>query len=169
MSKLAAHEIPETGDYLAIDHVAIAVAELEPAIKFYCETLGFQLVERRHIKGAKTGMLSAELEHGGIKFVLVQGTEPGSQVSKLVENFGPGVAHIAFAVNDVDMSAKTLQQRGMAFDTPLIEGPGLTQIFTTRDPNSGLSFELINRSGEQSFAEENIQKLFDSLENSGKF
>jgi 4-hydroxyphenylpyruvate dioxygenase-like putative hemolysin len=164
-----ANESPAVCDYLAIDHIAIAVADLEPAIAFYCGTLGFQLMERRHIKGVATGMLSAELEHGGIKFVLCQGTEPGSQVSQLVENFGPGVAHVAFAVSDVGRSAEALKARGMAFDTPLIEGPGLAQIFTARDPNSGLSFELINRSGEEAFAAENIQKLFDALETSGKF
>lgn len=159
----------EAPNYLAIDHIAIAVTEIEPAIDFYCDTLGFRLMERRHIKGAKSGMLSAELEHGGIKFVLVQGTEPESQVSKLVENFGSGVAHIAFEVNDVRESALALKRKGMEFDTSVIEGPGLTQIFTSRDNNSGISFELINRTGETSFAEGNIQQLFDALESADKF
>src|SRR5690348_1361554 len=84
--------------YLKIDHIAFAVRDLEEGIRFFTEMLGFELIQRRTITGKKTGMISAELEHGPIKFVLCQGTEPESQVSKLIENYGPGVGHIALAV-----------------------------------------------------------------------
>lgn len=57
----------------------------------------------------------------------------------------------------------------MRFDTSVIEGPGLTQAFTSRDANTGLSFELIKRSGEQGFVDDNIQVLFDQLEQSGSY
>src|ERR1700743_3121244 len=86
--------------YRAIDHIAIAVVDLESAVQFYSEVLGFRLVRRLHINGKKTGMRSAEMEYEGLKFVLCQGTEPESQVSRLVSNFGPGVAHIALQVDD---------------------------------------------------------------------
>jgi methylmalonyl-CoA/ethylmalonyl-CoA epimerase len=152
-----------------IDHIAIAVKDLNQAVIFYSKVLGFTLMGRRTIVGVRTGMISAEMEHNGIKFVLCQGTEPESQVSKLVENFGAGVAHIAFRVNDVERAAQVLRDQGMQFDTTVIRGTGLTQVFSTRDPNSGLSFEFIERRGEMGFREENIQQLFDQLENSGAF
>ncbi len=58
----------------------------------------------------------------------------------LIENFGPGVAHIALAVDDVEATSTELKKRGMAFDTNIIRGPGLIQLFSSRDMNSGMSF-----------------------------
>jgi methylmalonyl-CoA/ethylmalonyl-CoA epimerase len=155
--------------YRAIDHIALAVIDLEAAVHLFTVMLGFTLIRRRHTKGAKTGMYSAELENGSMKFVLCQGTEPESQVSRLVSEYGPGVAHIALEVDDVTKTVDELGARGMRFDTSVIEGPGLTQAFTARDANTGLSFELIKRSGEQGFVDGNIQALFDQLEQSNSY
>lgn len=155
--------------FCGIDHIAIAVRELEPAIAYFTDALGFTLVRRLTITGRRTGMRSAEMEKSGIKFVLCQGTEEASQVSQLIANFGPGVAHIALAVDDVQSTYEELRQRGMEFDTGVIEGPGLKQTFSSRDNNSGLSFEFIERGAEQGFLEENVQKLFEQLEESGAY
>jgi len=155
--------------YKHIDHIAIAVKELDAAIVFFSEILGFRLIRRLSVTGRRTGMISAEMEHNGIKFVLCQGTEPESQVSKLIEHYGPGVAHIALRVDDVDDVARDLRGRGLGFDTTIISGSGLKQIFSTRDSNAGLSFEFIERRGEEGFLEENIQQLFDQLERSGAY
>jgi len=156
-------------NYARIDHIAIAVKDLDAAIQFFQNVLGFRLIRRRTITGRNTGMISAEMQHNEIKFVLCQGIEPTSQVSQLIENFGPGVAHIALAVNDVESTARTLSDRGICFDTTVIKGPGLTQIFSSRDVNSGLSFEFIERSGEENFLEDNIHELFAQLEKKGAY
>jgi methylmalonyl-CoA/ethylmalonyl-CoA epimerase len=155
--------------YVRIDHIAIAVKDLERGIHFFHQVLGFKLIRRRRITGQHTGMISAEMEHNDIKFVLCQGTEPASQVSQLIENFGPGVAHIALAVDDAESAAQHLAKRGLAFDTTVIKGSGLRQVFSTRDPNSGLSFEFIERYGEEGFLEENVQELFSQLEKKGAY
>jgi 4-hydroxyphenylpyruvate dioxygenase-like putative hemolysin len=155
--------------YLSIDHIAIAVRDLDEAIGYYCEVLGFSLKQRRTIVGKTTGMLSAEIEHNGICLVLCQGTEPQSQVSRLIENYGPGIAHVAFQVEDVGAISKDLKERGLKFDTSLIQGPGLSQIFSSRDANSGFSFEFIERSGEGNFIQANVEELFNQLESSGKY
>ena len=155
--------------YDCIDHIAIAVIDLESAIDYFCNILGFTMTKRRVITGQKTGMRSAEIEHNNIKFVLCQGTEPESQVSRLVNNFGPGVAHIAFRVNNVDNVKDTLEKEGVKFDTTVIRGAGLSQIFSSRDPNSGLSFEFIERGEEHGFLEENVNELFAQLERADAF
>ena len=157
-------KVGSTCNYRKIDHIAIAVRNLEDGIFFFTNVLGFNLIRRRRISGQRTGMISAEMEHNNIKFVLCQGTEPESQVSRLIENFGPGVAHIALAVDDVESAAHDLTHQGMEFDTTVINGSGLKQIFSTRDYNSGLSFEFIERQGEEGFLEENVQELFAQLE-----
>jgi len=150
-----------------IDHIAIAVVDLEAAVEFFQNRLGFKLIQRRVVKGTRTGMISAELEHNDIKFVLCQGTEPESQVSRLIEHNGPG---IALAVEDVDATARELGMQGLRFDTTVIKGAGLKQVFSSRDSNSGLSFEFIERSTcEHGFREENIGELFAQLEKSGAY
>jgi 4-hydroxyphenylpyruvate dioxygenase-like putative hemolysin len=160
---------PELGagqknSFLNIDHIAIAVHELEAAICFFVDTLGFELVRRRKIAGESTGMVAADLNYNNIKFVLLQGTEPDSQVSRLIANFGPGIAHIALAVDDIDGTVDQLAEKGLKFDTTIISGAGLKQIFTSRDFNSGMSFEFIERSGEENFLDQNVQELFSQLE-----
>ena len=155
--------------YSRIDHIAIAVHDLEAALPFFVDVLGFELKRRLTTTGQNTGMLSAELEHAGLKFVLCQGSGAQSQVCRLIEHFGPGVAHIALAVDDAAAAMQTLAERGLSFDTTLIEGPGLKQVFSSRDPNSGLSFEFIERSAEAGFLEGNVQSLFDQLEKSNAF
>ncbi|HEX3463395.1 MAG TPA: VOC family protein [Candidatus Elarobacter sp.] len=155
--------------YRRIDHIAFAVRDLESAVDFFTGPLGFTLVRRRETRGARTGMISAELEHNGIKFVLCQGTEPESQVSQLIANNGPGVAHIGLEVDDPHAAMDALRARGMEFDTPVIEGPGLQQTFSSRCANSGIAFEFIHRTSEQEFLDSNVQQLFDELERSGKF
>ncbi|HWW72764.1 MAG TPA: VOC family protein [Duganella sp.] len=160
----------KTNRFSKIDHIAIAVGDLEAAVEFFQTKLGFNLIQRRVVKGARTGMISAELEHNDIKFVLCQGTEPESQVSRLIEHYGPGVAHIALAVDDVESTARDLGMQGLEFDTTVIKGAGLKQVFSSRDANSGMSFEFIERSAcEHGFREENIEELFAQLEKSGAY
>jgi 4-hydroxyphenylpyruvate dioxygenase-like putative hemolysin len=158
-----------TANFRAIDHIAIAVIDLEQGIEFFTGVLGFDLVRRLEVKGKRTGMLSAELEKGGIKFVLCQGTERESQVSRLIEHYGAGVAHIALAVDSVEHAAEVLGGRGLPFDTSVIRGAGLKQVFSSRDPNTGISFEFIERNGEAGFLEENVHELFAQLEKSGAY
>lgn len=155
--------------FAKIDHIAIAVHDVEEAVVFFRDVLGFTLERRLAVKGKRTGMNSAEMKHGGIKFVLCQGTEPESQVSRLVTNYGPGVAHIALSVEEIHDAAEKLRGFGATFETSIIEGPGLRQVFTRRDSNSGLSFEFIERTSEDGFLEENVQNLFEQLEKSGAY
>jgi methylmalonyl-CoA/ethylmalonyl-CoA epimerase len=155
--------------YRRIDHIALAVSDIEQAIALFQNILGFELKRRLHVAGAHTGMLSAEFEANGIRFVICQGTEPESQVSRLVENFGVGLAHIALEVDDVDETVGQLRGKGLEFDTSVIRGPGLTQAFSSRCGVTGLSFEFINRHGAEGFVDANIHDLFRQLEQSGKF
>lgn len=152
----------------SIDHVAIAVPDLEASIKFYSEVLGFELRERRETKGEKTAMISAVMVAGPLTFVLLQGTTEGSQVSRFVEHYGAGVQHLAIGVENLKEMAEELKGTGMEFDTNIIEGGGLRQIFSHRDPGSGMMFEFIERMGGD-FSDESVQNLFKQLEEKNNF
>ncbi len=151
-----------------IDHVAIAVPDLEQSITFFTSVLGFALHERRKTEGERTAMISAVLKAGPLTFVLLQGSSPQSQVSQFIEHYGPGVQHIAIAVEDLPAVAEDLRGAGMEFDTTVIESPGLRQIFTHRDAGSGLMIELIERTGGD-FSDQSVQQLFSQLEKKAAF
>lgn len=152
-----------------VDHLAIAVDDLEAAVAFYRDRLGFLEAERRATEGKKTGMVSAVMTAGDLKVVLLQGTSAESQVSRYVAEYGPGVQHVAFAVEGIEHVVEDLKRRGLPFDTGVIEAAGLKQAFSKRDPISGMMFELIERTGQEGFVDNNVQKLFETLEENDSF
>jgi methylmalonyl-CoA/ethylmalonyl-CoA epimerase len=161
--------VPALGNHAAaIDHIAIAVPDLERSIAFFTSVLGFELHERRKTEGTHTAMISAVLKAGPLTFVLLQGTSDESQVSRFMEKYGPGVQHIAIGVRDLPEIAGQLEQAGLEFDTTLIESPGLRQIFTHRDEGSGVMIEFIERLGGE-FSDQSVQQLFSQLEKKGSF
>lgn len=154
---------------MGIDHVAIAVRDLEAAIAYYHDVLGFELQERRQISGRISGMDSAVMEAGGVKFVLVQGDSPESNVSRYIEAYGPGVQHVAIEVPDPQEAIDDLKRRGADLLTGIIHGPGLDQIFTKREPNSGIQLEIIARAENDGFDPSNVQELFEAMERENVF
>lgn len=147
-----------------LDHLAIAVTNLEKSINFYRDTLGMELVERRETKGKLTSMISAVMDAGSFSIVLIQGMEPDSQVSQYIQEYGPGVQHVAFEVDSIEDAVEELEHKGLQFATGLLEGPGLKQIFSARDRQSGMMYELISRTTETGFQDNNVNRLFEQLE-----
>ena len=151
-----------------VDHVAIAVTDLDAATKWYTEALGFTAEEEKITRGSATAMRSRVLRAGPLKFVLVQGTEPDSNVSRFIDSFGQGVQHVAILVDDMEAVVADLKGK-MAFDTDIIRGPHLKQAFTHRDEPSGMVFELVERDAYDGFQDDNVKQLFDSLEQKNTF
>lgn len=147
-----------------IDHIAVAVPDLQVSIEHYVNVLGFKLVNRLETQGEYTGMYSAVLDAGEFYIVLLQGKEPSSQVSRFVEQHGPGVQHVAFAVEAIEDVYRDLVAKGQEFVTGIIDGPGLRQVFTKRDAASGLMIEYIQRTGHPLFEDQNVQELFKQME-----
>jgi methylmalonyl-CoA epimerase len=152
------------GSARRIDHVAIAVRDLEAAVQTYRDRFGFELVERRTIEGGWSGMLLAEMRAGGATFVLVQGTSPASNVSRYIDHYGPGVQHLAIEVEGIDAVVEDLGDRGCDLLTGIVRGPGLDQAFTRREPNSGMQVEFVERTDNEGFSGESIRQLFEAME-----
>lgn len=153
---------------LGVDHVAIAVENLEQSIEWYTKYLGFRVTDRRFTQGNCTAMLSAVLVSGGAVVVLVQGTSPESQVSRFIQKFGPGVQHLAFRLIDIDVAIQRLAGADQAIDTPVIADEGIRQVFLRRVPGSGVRVELIERCG-GNFSDSSVDRLFRAFESRGLF
>lgn len=148
---------------IGLDHIAVAVPDLEQAISWYCAALGFNLVERRTTYGVSTSMISAVVRAGQAIVVLVQGVEPESQVSRFVHEFGPGVQHVAFTVKNIDAVLSELHSRGDSADTAVLVEEGIRQVFLRRSPATGVRIELIERNGGD-FTDDSVRRLFLSME-----
>lgn len=148
---------------IGIDHVAIAVEDIDASIARYSSALGFSLLERSEVKGDHTGMVYAVMKAGDSTVVLVQGTSPESQVSKFLAAFGTGMHHIALAVTDLDKAIARVNKAGGTADTPVVSDGGIRQAFLQRDPATGVRIELIERHGVP-FSEKNVEHLFRVFE-----
>jgi methylmalonyl-CoA epimerase len=161
MVQTLANQLSES--ILAIDHVAVAVENIDEAVQWYSKTLGFSLIERSVTTGDHSGMLYAVLKAGQATIVLVQGTSPQSQVSRFLAEFGSGIHHIAFTVPDLDEAMARITEAGGTTDTPIVCDTGIRQTFLPRDSSTGVRIELIERQG-GTLSEQNAERLFRALE-----
>ena len=153
-----------SGNAVRIDHVAIAVRDLEDAIAQLRDRYGFELLERRQVSGAISGMDSATMQAGGVTFVLCQGDSPESNVSRYIEHYGPGVQHVALSVRDQPGLHTDLRERSADLLTGIIHAPGLDQSFTRRDHNTGIQLEFVTRTDNDGFHDNNVRELFTAME-----
>ena len=85
-----------------IEHIGIAVKDMDAAIKFYEETLGLTCYSIEEV--AEQKVKTAFFKIGQTKIELLQSTSPDGPVGKFIEKKGEGIHHIAFAVNDIAVS-----------------------------------------------------------------
>ncbi len=93
-----------------LDHIAIAVHNLEEAAKFYRDMLGLQLENVEVVKEQKTKVGFFPIGETNIE--LVEPTADDSPLVKFLETKGPGIHHVCFEVEDIDREVKTLINRG---------------------------------------------------------
>ena len=98
-----------------LDHVAIAVKDLEKAIAFYQQAFGLELAEIEEVKEQK--VRTAIFGHGLGRIELICPTEPDTSVAKFLDKRGEGLHHICIEVEDIEASLAELKKQG----TPLID------------------------------------------------
>jgi methylmalonyl-CoA/ethylmalonyl-CoA epimerase len=94
-----------------IDHVGIAVPDLDAAIAFYRDAFGVEVVHEE--VNEEQGVREAMLAVGGSHLQLLAPLTPDSTIGKFIERSGPGIQQVAFGVDDVDAAADALRARGV--------------------------------------------------------
>lgn len=94
-----------------IEHIGIAVENLEEAIKYYETILGFKCYAVEEVKDQK--VKTAFFKVGQTKIELLESTDPEGTIAKFIEKKGQGIHHIAFAVDDVDKSLNEVAEKGV--------------------------------------------------------
>ncbi len=92
-----------------LDHVAIAVANLEESLKFYEESLGLTRLEIEVVE--EQGVRVAKLEVGNTHIELLEPLSPDTPVGKFLAQRGPGLHHICIGVDDLDERLSCLKEK----------------------------------------------------------
>lgn len=94
-----------------IDHIGIAVNNLEDSIRIFRDILGLEFQGTEEIKEQK--IIVGTFLAGEVKIELVQPTHPDSTMRKFIDKRGEGMHHIAFSVDNIDKSLTELSEKGI--------------------------------------------------------
>lgn len=94
-----------------IEHIGIAVAKLEESIRYYEKVLGLTCYAIEEVPDQK--VKTAFFKVGDTKIELLESTDPEGPVGKFIEKKGPGIHHLAFAMNNVSESLKHAAEHGV--------------------------------------------------------
>lgn len=128
-----------------IDHVGIAVTDLDEAIAFYRNTLGMQLVHREvnEDQGVDEAMMAVGTSGACIQ--LLAPLTATSPIAIFLDRRGPGVQQVAYRVADVDAASATLRANGLRllYDEPRRGTAGSRVNFVHPRDAGGVLVELV--------------------------
>jgi methylmalonyl-CoA/ethylmalonyl-CoA epimerase len=130
---------------LKVDHIGIAVNDLDAAIDFYQTALGIQaqgteVVEEQKVKVAFLPVGDTELE-------LLESTSPDGPIAKFIGKKGEGIQHLAFRVDNIEVAIAALTEKGykMIDEKPRYGAGGAKIAFCHPKATNGVLIELSER------------------------
>jgi methylmalonyl-CoA/ethylmalonyl-CoA epimerase len=128
-----------------IEHVAIAVDDLDAAVSHYSDVWGLEVSHRERV--SDQGVEEVMLRLGDSYLQLLGATDPNTTVGRFLERRGEGLHHIAYEVDDLVATLASLKSNGveMIDDQPRLGGRGHMVAFVHPKSNHGLLVELIQR------------------------
>ena len=94
-----------------IEHIGIAVSDLESSIRYYEDVLGLECYAIEEVKDQK--VKTAFFQLGETKIELLESTDPDGPIGKFIEKRGQGIHHIAFAYEQVDKALAEAGNKGV--------------------------------------------------------
>ena len=126
-----------------IDHIGIAVPDLESAMAPYVEGLGISVDHEEEVASQKVRV--AMLPVGETNIELLEPTSEDSPIAKFLDRKGPGIHHIALAVEDIEAALQRMTDAGVRMiDTEPRPGAGGTRVaFAHPKAFNGVLIELV--------------------------
>lgn len=128
-----------------IDHIGIAVANLDEALKLYTEVLGLnvhgtEIVEEQKVKVAFLPIGDTEVE-------LLESTDAEGPIAKFIETKGQGIQHIAFRVSNIEEALAAMKAKGIRLidEKPRYGAGGAKIAFLHPKSTNGVLIELCER------------------------
>jgi methylmalonyl-CoA/ethylmalonyl-CoA epimerase len=131
--------------FTAIDHVGIAVPDLDAAVAFYEQTYGMRLAhqETNEEQGVREAMMA--VGDSGSHIQLLAPLDESSTIAKFLDRSGPGIQQLAYRVADLDAVCATLRERGLRllYDEPRRGTSGSRVNFIHPKDAGGVLVELV--------------------------
>jgi methylmalonyl-CoA epimerase len=127
----------------AIDHIGIAVEDLDAAIALHAETYGMPLVHREVVE--EQGVEAVLLDVGESHVELLSPLGPDTPVGKFLAKNGPGLHHVAYRVDDVSAELERLKAEGFKLidETPRVGIRGSSVAFLHPKASGSVLTELV--------------------------
>ncbi|MFN7148488.1 MAG: methylmalonyl-CoA epimerase [Microthrixaceae bacterium] len=131
--------------FTQLDHVGIAVADLDEALAFYEKNFDMSAyhVETNEEQGVREAMLRVGDSESSIQ--LLAPLRPDSPIGKFLDKSGPGIQQMAYRVEDIDQVSATLRERGvrLLYDAPKNGTAGSRVNFIHPKDAGGVLVELV--------------------------
>jgi methylmalonyl-CoA/ethylmalonyl-CoA epimerase len=138
--------------FTRIDHVGIAVPDLDEAIAFYARAFDLRVVheEVNEDQGVREAMLRVGTGPDASMIQLLAPLRPDSAIGKFLDRAGPGVQQVAYTVADVAAVSATLRERGLRvlYDQPRRGTAGSLVNFVHPKDAGGVLIELVQPAGD---------------------
>ncbi len=125
-----------------IDHIGIAVQNLDEAQPFWEEVLGLHFEPREHVEDQRVVVAMGHLGESHIE--LLEPTGPESPIAKFLEKRGSGIHHLCVKVDDIEEALRRLKDKGMRLidEQPRAGAAGKRIAFVHPKSTSGVLLEL---------------------------
>ena len=128
-----------------IEHIGIAVSNLNESIKYYEEVLGLECYSIEEVEDQK--VKTAFFMVGQTKIELLESTDPEGPIGKFIGKKGPGIHHLAFAFDDAGAALKDAEDKGVRLidKTPRPGAEGLSIGFLHPKSTGGVLTEFCSK------------------------
>jgi len=128
-----------------VDHIGVAVSNLEEALKIYTDVLGLKLHGTEVVEEQKVRV--AFMPVGDTEIELLESTDPEGPIAKFIEKRGEGIQHIAFRVDDIEEALEQMRQQGVRLidEKPRYGAGGARIAFLHPKSTGGVLVELCER------------------------
>ncbi|PGS50636.1 methylmalonyl-CoA epimerase [Bacillus sp. AFS041924] len=125
-----------------INHIGIAVRDLETSIQLYTNVLGLKLVGIETVESEKVRV--AFIEIGEVKIELLEATSPESPIAKFIEKKGEGIHHIALETENCEKQLEIVKEHGIKLinEVPKEGAHGSLVAFLHPNSTNKVLFEL---------------------------
>ncbi|WP_391115938.1 methylmalonyl-CoA epimerase [Psychrobacillus sp. L3] len=130
-----------------VDHIGIAVKNIEEALPYYIETLGLKLIHIEEVPSEKVRV--AFIDSGNLNLELLQPLDETSTIHSFIEKKGEGIHHIAFGVTNIQERLNELKEKGVRLiqEMPKAGAHGAQVAFIHPKASGGVLYELCDKSG----------------------
>ncbi|HKG03008.1 MAG TPA: methylmalonyl-CoA epimerase [Conexibacter sp.] len=131
-----------------IDHIGVAVEDLDAALALYAETLGMPVVHRETV--TEQGVEAILLDVGENHVELLAPLGPDTPVGKFLAKKGPGLHHVAYQVSDIEATLAALKAAGTRLidETPRIGIRNSRVAFVHPASTGGVLTEIVQPAGD---------------------